>query len=214
MLSQNKKALIMVDLQNDFCRGGSLAVRDGDAIIPLANKLQKHFDLVLATKDWHPQNHTSFASNHPGYKIGDVVMVENIPQILWPDHCVQEDKGSEFHPKLDTKRIQQVFFKGAEKNIDSYSAFFDNAHLRSTGLADYLRDNGITEIYVMGLATDYCVKYSCLDAIHVGFNVHMIEDACRGVELHDGDIVNAINEMKEAGVKIIKAKEVSLSAKL
>ncbi len=197
-----KTALLLVDLQNDFCHGGSLAVPDGDAVITLANKLQAHFDLVLATKDWHPADHISFASNHPGKKIGDVITANGIKQILWPDHCVQNSKGSEFHPMLDTSKIKRIFHKGTDPFIDSYSAFFDNKHLRTTGLADFLNQEGVTDLYILGLATDYCVKYSCLDATQFNFAVHIIEDGCRGVELRPGDVANAMQEILEAGVKV------------
>lgn len=198
-------ALIMVDLQNDFCQGGSLAVPDANTIIPLANQLQAHFDLVIATKDWHLPDHISFAANHPDYKVGDVIEVNNLEQILWPIHCVQGAPGAELHPQLETARIQKQFLKGTDKFIDSYSAFFDNAHLRTTGLVDYLLQKKITHLYILGLATDYCVKYSCLDAIHAGFKVHIIEDACRGVELQPGDVQRAMEQMREEGVKIIQS---------
>lgn len=200
----NKTALILVDLQNDFCEGGSLAVKDADAVIPLANELQAYFDLVIATKDWHPSDHTSFAPNHSGKKVGDKIMIEGQQQILWPVHCVQGTKGSDFHPGLDCSLIDEIFYKGTDKNIDSYSAFFDNAHLRATGLADYLRKEEVQSIYIMGLATDYCVKYSCRDAVKLGFNTHIIEDACRGVELKSGDIKAALEEMQAEGVKIVR----------
>jgi len=202
-----KKALIMIDLQNDFCPGGSLAVPEGDQVIPLANALQPQFDWVIATQDWHPKAHTSFASNHPGHKVGEVVMVEGLPQILWPNHCVQHTQGAEFHPQLDTHKITKIFQKGINKHIDSYSAFFDNAHQRSTGLNDFLREKGIEEVYMIGLATDYCVKYSVLDAVQLGFHVYVIEDACRGVELKSGDSMRAIEEMKIAGAKMIRSKD-------
>ena len=208
MERNNKKALILVDLQNDFCQGGNLAVPEGDAVVPLANQLQAHFDVVVATKDWHPKDHASFASNHPGYNIGDVVMLKDISQILWPDHCVQETRGAEFHPQLDISHIQKIFFKGSDKTIDSYSAFFDNAHLRATGLADYLRAQGVNEVYIIGLATDYCVKYSCLDAVQLGFDVYVIQDACRGVELKPGDVANALRDMQDARVKMVNTKEI------
>lgn len=208
MASKNKTALIMVDLQNDFCYGGSLAVAEGDAVVPLANQLQSHFDIIVATKDWHPKDHMSFASNHPGYKVGDIVFVQDISQILWPDHCVQGSNGAEFHPELDTRQVHNVFFKGTDKTIDSYSAFFDNAHLRATGLGDYLRAQKVKEIYIMGLATDYCVKYSCLDAVHLGFTVHVIQDACRGVELKPGDVDYAFQEMQSVGVKLVTSKQI------
>lgn len=207
-MAKDKKALILVDLQNDFCRGGSLAVPDGDAVIPIANQLQPYFDLVIATKDWHPQDHTSFASNHPGTKMGDLIMLGNLSQVMWPDHCVQESKGSNFHPQLDTSHIDKIIYKGTDKNIDSYSAFFDNAHLRATGLTDYLQNENIKEIYIMGLATDYCVKFSCLDAVLLGFNVHVIEDGCRGVELNSGDVESAMNEMRAVGVRVVKVGDI------
>lgn len=202
-----KTALIMVDLQNDFCPGGNLPVPDGDAVIPIANRLQAHFNIVIATKDWHPTNHMSFASNHPGHKVGDIIKVHGFNQILWPDHCVQSSKGSEFHPDLKTDKITQIFYKGTDPAVDSYSAFYDNEHLRATGLADYLKEAGITDVYIMGLATDYCVKYSCLDAVELGFNVYVIEDACRGVELTPGDISDALNKIEQAGVKRVKLND-------
>ncbi len=202
-----KSALIMVDLQNDFCKGGNLAVPDGDAVIPLANQLQSHFDLIIATKDWHPANHMSFASNHEGKKVGDVIKVHGINQVLWPNHCVQNSKGSEFHPELNTDRVHRIFHKGTDRFVDSYSAFFDNEHMRVTGLGDYLYDAGIQDVYIMGLATDYCVKYSCLDAVQLNFSVYMIEDACRGVELHPGDVAKAMREMEAVGVKLVETKK-------
>lgn len=207
-MSQEKKALIMVDLQNDFCQGGSLEVPQGDEVIPLANKLQPHFDVIIATKDWHPKDHMSFASNHLGHKIGDIVEVNNLEQILWPDHCIQGTKGAEIHPQLDTSRIHQYFLKGTDKTVDSYSAFFDNAHIRTTGLADYLQQHNITDIYILGLATDYCVRFSCLDAVHMGFNTHIIADACRGVNLNPDDVENALQEMRDEGVKILNSKDI------
>lgn len=200
-----KKALLIVDLQNDFCQGGSLHVPDGDAVIPLANQLQEHFDWIIATKDWHPKDHVSFAANHPGKQVGDQIVVDNILQVLWPIHCVQHSKGAEFHPDLDTSKVKKIFHKGVEQGIDSYSAFFDNEHLRSTGLGDYLHQQGITDIYIIGLATDYCVKYSTLDSLHLGFNTYVIEDACRGVNLTAGDTELAFKEMRAAGAIIIKS---------
>lgn len=207
-LTKKKSALLLVDLQNDFCSGGSLYVPDGDAVIPLANKLQAYFEVVIASKDWHPQDHMSFASNHFGLKVGDVIDVNNMQQVLWPDHCVQNTKGSELHPLLDTTRIQKYFLKGIDKTIDSYSAFFDNAHLRTTGLADFLLEQKITDIYILGLATDYCVKYTCIDAVHSGFKTHVIEDACRGINLHPDDVKNAFAEMREEGVEILQSNEI------
>ncbi len=205
-----KRALLMIDLQNDFCKGGSLAIPDGDAVIPLANELQAYFDVVVATQDWHPHDHMSFVSYHPSAKVGDEIIVRQTPQTLWPDHCVQQTKGAEFHPDLHTQRIDRIFYKGIDQSIDSYSAFFDNAHLRSTGLGDYLLNLKIKNIYIMGLATDYCVKFSALDAVQLGFHVYLIEDACRGVELKSGEIANAINEMRHAGVEMTSVKQVRL----
>jgi len=206
-----KRALIMVDLQNDFCPGGSLAVPDGDAVIAKANLLQESFDLVIATQDWHPADHMSFATNHPGHNTGEVLMIDNFPQILWPAHCVQNTNGAEFHPGLNTKKIKKIFHKGVDKSIDSYSTFFDNEHLRSTGLEDYLRSEKVKEVYLMGLATDYCVKYSVLDALHLKFDVYVIVDACRGIDLKPGDIQHSIEEMRLAGAHIIKSQDVLLA---
>lgn len=206
-MRKEKKALIMVDLQNDFCQNGSLAVEGADSIIPLANQLQSYFDIVIATKDWHPEDHMSFAVNHPGKKVGDIIHLNQLEQVLWPSHCVQETKGAAFHPQLDTSRIQKIFYKGIDKTVDSYSAFFDNAHLRSTGLADFLLKEEISHIYIMGLATDYCVRFTCLDSVHLGFNTHIIEDACRGVELKPGDVQAALNEMQDEGVKILQSSD-------
>jgi nicotinamidase/pyrazinamidase len=203
MEQKNKSALILVDLQNDFCVGGHLSVPNGDDVIPIANKLMNIFDLVVATKDWHPSDHVSFASNHKDKKIGDVVNVHGIKQVLWPDHCIQNTIGSELHPKLITEKIQKIFYKGTDSFVDSYSAFYDNEHLRSTGLGEYLKEKGVTDVYIMGLATDYCVKYSCMDAISLHFNVYIIKNACRGVDLTPGDSIRAIQEMCDIGVKVI-----------
>lgn len=203
-----KTALIMVDLQNDFCQGGSLAVPGGDEVVPLANRLQSRFDLVVATQDWHPHDHTSFAANHPGYAVGEVIDLDGADQVLWPVHCVQATQGSAFHPALNTEEVDRVFHKGVDKFIDSYSAFFDNAHQRATGLGDYLKNHGVEKVYLMGLATDYCVKFSALDAKHLGFDVYVIEDACRGVELHTGDVTRAFDEMRAAGIHLVKSSEV------
>lgn len=200
----NKKALIIVDLQNDFCTGGSLAVPGGEEVVPLANQLQQQFDLVIATQDWHPNDHVSFAANHKGNTVHDVVLVDNIPQVLWPIHCVQNTPGAAFRSDFDTRKVKKIFHKGTDSKVDSYSAFYDNEHLRSTGLTDYLRNEGVTDVYIMGLATDYCVKYSALDAVHDGFNVHVITDACRGVELNAGDIARALKEMQTAGVELVQ----------
>jgi len=201
------KALIIVDLQNDFLPGGALAVPGGDEVVPLANELQRRFDVVLATQDWHPPDHGSFAANHPGKKSGDRIMLDGIEQILWPVHCVQNTHGAEFAPSFDTKRIAHVFHKGIDPGIDSYSTFFDNAHRRSTGLADYLKDRAIKDIYLLGLALDYCVKYSALDARELGLNTHVILDGCRGINLQPGDLDRAVDEMKRASATILQSGE-------
>ena len=200
-------ALILVDLQNDFLPGGALAVPHGDEVIPLADKLQRCFDLVVATKDWHPADHGSFAANHPGKKPGDRIILDGIAQILWPVHCVQNTSGAEFASLFDTSRVAHVFHKGTERNIDSYSTFFDNAHRRHTGLAGYLEERSIKDIYLMGLALDYCVKYSALDARHLGLNTNVIVDGCRGIDLEPGDIHRALDEMKRAGAVLLKSSE-------
>ena len=185
---QIRRALILVDIQNDFCPGGSLAVREGDRVVPIVNELQKHFDLVVATKDWHPQGHSSF-------------------EALWPPHCVQGTRGAEFVPALDTSRIARTFLKGTDMEVDSYSGFFDNEHRRATGLGDYLKAQGVTDVVIVGLATDYCVKYTALDALALGFNTTVVRDACRGVEVNAGDTERALAEMKEAGARIVESRE-------
>jgi nicotinamidase/pyrazinamidase len=203
-----KTALIIVDLQNDFLPGGALAVEKGLEVLPVINQLLKMpFDLVVATKDWHPPQHGSFASTH-GRSLGDVIDLEGIPQILWPDHCIQGSKGAEFHEGWDSNKVRKVFYKGTEANIDSYSTFFDNGNRKSTGLADYLNEHGIERVFLAGLATDYCVKYSVLDAARLGFITHVVPEGCRGVNLHLADAEIAFEEMKKAGAEITHLKDV------
>jgi nicotinamidase/pyrazinamidase len=199
--------LLVVDIQNDFLPGGTLAVPEGDAVIPVINRLQDRFDLVLATQDWHPPDHGSFAASHPGQKVGDVIELDGVPQILWPVHCVQNSPGAQFSTALDTTRLARVFRKGIDRKIDSYSTFFDNAKRRSTGLADYLREQNVQEIFICGLATDYCVRFSALDALELSFPITVIEDACRGVNLQPDDSVNALRELRKAGAKIQNSSE-------
>lgn len=200
-----KKALVLADIQNDFVPGGALAVREGDAVVPVANAIQPRFGLVVVTQDWHPKDHGSFASKHPGHSVGDVIELAGAPQVLWPDHCVQRSPGAEFHRDLDLSRVARVFRKGTDPEIDSYSGFFDNGHRKATGLGDYLREKGMSEVYVMGLATDYCVKWTVLDAISLGFRTFVIEDGCSGVELKPGDVASAVAEMERAGAEIIRS---------
>jgi len=204
------KALIIVDVQNDFLPGGALPVPRGDEIIPVVNDLQQQFELIVATQDWHPRDHGSFAANHAGKKPGDRIMLDGIEQILWPIHCVQNTPGAAFAPGLETNRVARVFQKGVDSKIDSYSAFFDNAHRRATGLGDYLKQRDVTDVYLCGLATDYCVKYSVLDARQLGFKALLIVDVCRGINLAPGDVDLAIEEMRAAGAAIVQTRELRL----
>ncbi len=201
------KALILVDIQNDFLPGGALAVPDGDAVIPVANKLQAVFPLVVATQDWHPANHGSFAASHPGKKVFEQIELNGLPQTLWPVHCVQNTKGADLANALDRNRIAKIFPKGTDAGIDSYSGLFDNGHRKSTGLGEWLKVQGVTEVFVCGLATDYCVKFTALDAVGMGFKTHFIEDASRGVTLHPDDVKNAIDEMKRARIAIVQSAD-------
>ena len=200
-------ALILVDIQYDFCPGGSLAVPEGDEIVPLANRLQRKFDLVVATQDWHPRGHSSFASTYgkPAYEVIDI---NGSPQTLWPDHCVQDTHGAELVAALETARVARIFKKGADPRIDSYSGFLDADHKNSTGLAEYLRERQVTRVTIAGLATDYCVKYTALDAAQLGFEVYVLADACRGVNLQPGDSEAALREMQAEGVKIIRSSAI------
>jgi nicotinamidase/pyrazinamidase len=197
------KALVLVDIQNDFLPGGALAVLHGHEVIPVANEQQDHFDLIVATQDWHPPDHCSFASNHAGKRIGDLVRVNGVPQVLWPIHCVQETPGADFASALKRERWARVFQKGIDGEIDSYSGFFDNGRLKDTGLGSYLRQQGVDSVFVMGLATDYCVKFTALDAVSLGFRTHLILAGCRGVNLQPNDAQRALEEMNAAGVTVI-----------
>ena len=201
------KALILVDIQNDFLPGGALAVPDGNKVIPVVNLLQPLFPIVVATQDWHPANHRSFAANHPGRKIFEQIELNGRPQTLWPVHCVQETHGVELAATLNRERIVRVFPKGTGKSIDSYSGLFDNGRHMSTGLSEWLKAQGVAEVFVCGLATDYCVKFTALDAVHVGFRTYFIEDASRGVNLRPDDVKNAVEEMKRAGVVVVQSAE-------
>jgi nicotinamidase/pyrazinamidase len=202
------KTLLLVDLQNDFLPGGALAVPEGEQVVPVANRLMPHFDLVVATKDWHPADHGSFASQHPGRQVGDVVQLDGLEQILWPDHCIQGSAGADFSPDLRQDRIRAVFYKGTDPRIDSYSGLYDNAHRRSTGLAEYLRDQGVDELYIMGLATDYCVTFTVLDAVASSFRVSVVTDGCRAVNLKPGDDEQALQSMRTAGAVLVTSDEV------
>ncbi len=201
------RALIFVDLQNDFVPGGALAVPRGDEVVPLANRLAERFDLVVATQDWHPADHGSFAAEHEGRDPGDSIDLGGLEQILWPVHCVQETPGAAFVEALDMRSVKKVFRKGTEQDIDSYSGFFDNGQRRATGLGGYLEEQSVTEVYLLGLATDYCVKFTALDARSLGFETHLIEDACRGVDLTPGDVDRAVEEMRATGVRVLNSRE-------
>lgn len=193
------KALLLIDIQNDFMPGGALAVPGGDEVIPVVNALMPQFELIIATQDWHPADHGSFAVNHPGKKVFEQTDLDGLPQTLWPVHCVQNTGGALFAPGLDTRRITRVFTKGMNPQIDSYSGLFDNGHRASTGLAEWLRTQGVTHLTVAGVATDYCVKFTVLDALHEGFAVEVITAACRGVNLQTGDTARALEQMRQAG---------------
>lgn len=196
-------ALLLIDIQNDFLPGGALAVPKGDEVVAVANERMKEYAIVVATQDWHPAEHLSFASQHAGKKVGDVIDLDGVPQILWPDHCVQNTRGAEFAPGLNLAGIHHVVQKGTDREIDSYSGFFDNARKKATGLEALLRANGVEEVHIIGLATDYCVLATALDAIDLGFPTAMIAAGCRGVELKPGDCDRAIETMRRAGVTIL-----------
>lgn len=198
------RALILVDIQYDFLPGGALAAPKGDEVVPVANRLIDEFELVVASQDWHPPDHLSFASQHEGKKPGDKIDLDGVEQILWPDHCVQGSRGAQFHDELRIDRIERVFRKGVDRRIDSYSAFFDNARKRATGLGDYLRERGVDEILLAGIATDYCVKFSALDARSLDFKTAVYREGCRGIDLEPGDIDRAWDAMREAGVEILE----------
>lgn len=201
-IDRKMNALIIVDIQNDFLPGGALAVPDGDAVIAVANEAMPRYDLVVATQDWHPADHLSFASQHEGVSVGDVIEVDAVQQILWPDHCVQDSVGAAFADGLRTDRIDHVVQKGTDRRIDSYSGFFDNARRRATGLDSFLRERAVDRVSVLGLATDYCVKFTVLDALERGFETTLIRAGTRGVDLNSGDVHAAIDAMRNAGATI------------
>lgn len=203
-------ALLLVDIQNDFMPFGSLPVARGDEVVPVANELMTRFNLVVATQDWHPADHASFALNHPGRSPGDVIDLAGAEQVLWPPHCVQNAPGASFHSGLDIAGVDHVVRKGTQAAIDSYSGFFDNRHLRATGLENYLRDRDVSAVVVCGLATDYCVKYTALDGREHGFEVTVVEDGCRAVDLAGGDGERALDEMRAAGCHIIRSPQLRL----
>jgi len=198
----SSEALVVIDVQNDFCPGGALAVTDGDAIIPLVNRLISRFEHVVLTQDWHPAGHSSFASTHPGKNPFETVTMPYGVQTLWPDHCIQGTGGAEFHPELEWTKAEIVIRKGFRVGIDSYSAFFENDHATPTGLAGYLRERGIGKITLCGLATDFCVAFSAIDAVKSGFETDVVLDACRGIDL-GGSMAMMTDKMKTAGVTLL-----------
>lgn len=199
-------ALLIVDVQNDFCPGGALEVPNGDAIVPVINKLSQQSDIVLQTQDWHPSGHLSFASSHDGKEPYETIEMPYGEQVLWPDHCVQGSEGAEFHPDLDTQRTQLIIRKGFRKQIDSYSAFYENDDSTSTGLSGYLRDRNIDKLFIVGLAADFCVKWSVLDGLKEGFSVTVVEDAVKGIDI-DGSVDQAWDEMQVAGAQRVQSSE-------
>lgn len=200
--------LLIVDVQNDFCPGGGLAVPEGDAVVPLINQLADRFDHIVCTQDWHPAGHSSFASSHAARKPFEVIQAHYGEQVLWPDHCIQGSRGAEFHPSLHVERAEAIVRKGFRREIDSYSAFFENDHSTPTGLAGYLRDRGFTQLHLCGLATDFCVAWSALDARRQAFHATVIEDACRAIDLQ-GSLARAKADMQAAGVEIVQSETLS-----
>ena len=207
MTPETIRALLVIDVQNDFCPGGSLAVEQGDQVVPVVNALMPRFSLVVATQDWHPPDHVSFASSHSGLKPLDVVQADGIEQVLWPDHCVQGTRGAELHPRLDARRIGLLLRKGMRTVLDSYSAFFENDRRTDTGLRHYLKGMKVRELVICGLATDYCVLASAMDARRLGFRVSLVSDACRGVDLPKGSVASAVETMTKAGVRVTTSGE-------
>jgi nicotinamidase/pyrazinamidase len=207
MKAHSKRALLVVDVQNDFCPGGSLAVERGDEVVPVINGFAALFNRVIATQDWHPRNHISFAQNHPGKSVHDTVMVNGTEQVLWPEHCVQGTHGADFHPALNTEEFSLILRKGTNPLVDSYSAFRENDKKTITGLDGYLRGLDIRDVYICGLATDYCVFYSALDAAGMGFRTYVIGDACRGVDVPAGNVEKSFGIMKKHGILILHSGE-------
>lgn len=198
-----KTCLLLIDLQNDFLPGGALAVPGGDQVISVANQMIRDFDIVIASQDWHPSNHGSFVSQHPDRKVGDTFLWNGASQVVWPDHCVQGTYGAAFPSELDVSKISQLVTKGEGPNVDSYSAFFDNAKMRATRLHVLLQSLEVDTIHMMGLATDYCVRATALDALELGYRVTLHTKGCRGVEIQPGDCVKAIEEMALNGVEVL-----------
>jgi nicotinamidase/pyrazinamidase len=202
-----ERALIVVDVQEDFMPGGALPAGDGYDVVPVINELMPSFEHVVATQDWHPDDHGSFASNHDGKDIGEVTELNGLDQILWPDHCIQNTSGAKFAEDLETAHFDDIFKKGTDPGIDSYSGFYDNGHKRSTGLDEHLSELGIETVIIAGIATDVCVKFTTLDACELGYDTKLLVDACRGVAQSPGDIEDAIGAMSAAGADILSYRK-------
>ena len=203
-----QQALLVIDIQNDFCPGGALEVVDGDKIVPLVNSLMTRFPLIAATQDWHPPDQISFASQHSGKKPFDTIQIEDYEQTLWPDHCVAGTRGAEFHNDLNTEKFNLILRKGTDSKIDSYSAFMENDGRTLTGLAGYLSALKVEEVFICGLATNFCVMFSALDAVDSGFKTNLIADSCRGIDTPPGAVVESIETMKKKGVNIIQSRDI------
>jgi nicotinamidase/pyrazinamidase len=205
-MPEKKRALLVIDIQNDFCPGGVLAVPGGDEIIPLVNSLLPKFELVIATQDWHPPHHISFAS-HWGKQPGTVINIKNSEQVLWPNHCVQGTRGADFHPQLTTQEFNWILRKGTNPELDSYSGFFENDRMTATGLEFLLKGLGVNSVYICGLATDYCVFFTAMDAVHLGFNTFVVPDACRGINYPVWNLERALETMKNNRIHLTKTCE-------
>ena len=206
-----KQALILVDIQSDFLPGGALAVPQADAILPTVRQLMEQYKTVVATQDWHPSTHESFAANHPGHKPGDVIDLYGLKQVLWPVHCVENTPGAQLSQALSMHagRLRKIFRKGTDSKVDSYSGFFDNGRRNSTGMGEWLKAQGVEGVTIVGLATDYCVKFTALDAVQLGFQTTVVSDACRAVNLQEGDDERAFNEMRTAGIQVLTSQEIA-----
>lgn len=200
-------ALLIVDVQNDFCPDGALEVPEGDAVVPVINRIVGKFSVVVPTQDWHPEGHISFAGKHPGKNPHEVIRIEGLEQVLWPDHCVRGTPGADFHPELDAAAFHFILRKGTRPKMDSYSAFLENDKKTPTGLAGLLKELGVKRVFIAGLATDYCVLYSSRDALAAGFQVVVLEDACRGVDVPPENIKKALEEMRGLGIRILNTDQ-------
>jgi len=201
-MNNQNTALLMIDIQNDFCPGGALAVADGDGVVGVVNEMQTDYPVLVLTQDWHPADHSSFASNHDGGEPFSMIKMPYGDQVLWPTHCLQGSKGAAFHEGLETNKADLIIRKGFRSHIDSYSAFYENDHTTQTGLAGYLRERDVANVVLTGLATDFCVYYSAIDAVKCGFEAKLVTKACRAIDM-DGSLDSAMQAMKKAGVEIV-----------